>query len=255
VSTFWIHKDGSVAVGDAVLTGIDVSSLPSNIQLMWWYGDKGEILYNDRLPVREPVPDLEAFVPIFNKWILAAKNPTLKTTSGKQAPAITLAQAKAVKSDLVWGLYHQKANVGAYDNTASVNASIQALVTSTNDALGGLAGSVNGASTALNTSLSDQATGHNANVSIASGNFGALSGFTITIPSGGGSGSLPLLGGEGGIGVPSMPSVSAGSVSAPGVDPGGTTDPMAPIRNTHLSNINAQTSVDGVAAYDITAGW
>lgn len=115
MSTFWIHRDGTVAVDDAVLKGINISSLPSNVQLVLWYeaSGTGEIRYadEDRLPIREPVFDLEQFVPIFDEWILAAKTP-LPTTSGKTMPAITLAQAKGVKNSLVQGIYTTKLRSG-----------------------------------------------------------------------------------------------------------------------------------------------
>lgn len=261
MSTFWIHREsGTVAIDDAVLKGVDTSSLPKNVQLVWWYGTNGEIRYtdDDRIPIREPVTDLEPYIQVFNKWILAAKTP-LPTTSGKTMPGITLAQAKAVKIQLTRGLYYNKFSPGSLDNTAAVNASIQTLVQSTNAALQNLTAQVNGQSVsqdgaraadaaALNASGSSQATGINAN-------FGALSGFTISIPSGGGSASLPGMGGIGPVSMSTTP--VGGNIGAPGVyAPGiGVGDPLAAARDSHISNINAQTTVDGVAAYDITAGW
>ena len=265
MSTFWIHRQtGTVAVDDAVLKGVDVSAMPSNMQLMWWYGTKGEIKYNDRLGIREPVTNLAAFIHIFDSWMLVANTPQ-PSESGRTVPTITLAQAKAVKSELVWGLYYNKfegltPGTPAGDNTASVNASIDALVQSVNNALVTYNSNVATSTAALNTSLDSQHTGHTANIDISNSNFNALSNLRIDIPSGGGSANLPTLGNEGGIGVPSMPQAGAPpSVSAPPVQQGASavapTDPLAPTRDTHLNNVGAQTTVAGVAAYDITAGW
>jgi len=218
MSTFWIHREsGTVAVDDAVLKGIDTSSLPKNIQLVWWYGANGEIRYtdDDRLPIREPMADLEPFIPIFNNWILAAKTP-LPTTSGKTMPAITLDQAKRVKSNLVDGLYHNKT------------------VPATSDPVADMAAAVNNSGQAFAQSLYDS----HAN---------ALTNHAHIIN----------------VGVPAMINAGQGQdLGALGGDfvfwplvGGPTGDPLAAMRNTHKTNINAQTTVDGVAAYDITAGW
>jgi hypothetical protein len=56
-----------VAIDDASIQNIDCSSIPANVQLVFWDGGKpgganggsqaqpsGEILYNDRIAVREP---------------------------------------------------------------------------------------------------------------------------------------------------------------------------------------------------------
>ena len=225
VSTFWIHREsGTVAVDDAVLKGVDTSSLPKNVQLVWWYGDKGEIRYTDedRLPIREPVTDLEPFIPVFNNWMRVAQTP-LPTTSGKTMPAITLAQAKAVKSDLVRGLYRNKlaqsspsgdptaaladaVNISAQNFAADIYYKINAPVNQTADAINqSLPGSINGA---------------------------AFSGVAAVA-----------------LGVPSTQVPTWNNVGGPAGDP------YAGRRNTHLANVNAQSTVEGVAAYDITAGW
>jgi hypothetical protein len=276
MSGYWILPGQStVCVDDAVLQGVDCSTIPSNIYIIRWSGQSGEILYNhdDRLPVREPVTDFAAYVKVFDNWMLAAMDPQVLGRTLKGSPAITLAQAKAVKSKLVWGLYYNKfeglsPGTPPGDNTASVNASIQALVQSTNNVVQGLATAVNnftlssdGARSSdagnLNASLSSQATAHNANVANVNQNnvyLRAAAGFPISVPND-----------MGGIGTPSMPTlaigggISAGGVSAPPVTPGGAgtgpTDPLAPVRDAHLNNIAALTTVPAVAAYDITAGW
>jgi len=261
VSTFWVHREsGTVAVDDAVLNGIDTSSLPSNVQLVWWYGasNTGEVRYtdSDRLPIRERLPDLEPYVHIFDKWMLAAQTP-LPTTSGKTMPAITLAQAKAVKNQLVQGLYTQKSGKGYTDNTASVNAALDSVAAQINQVHSDFA-SVNASGIAyLNTTLNSQAEGNAANINAINnhaGELGALSGFSI--PSGGGS--LPFLSpaGAGGITTPQNPyTPSFNPVSNPGVSPGGPYDSAAGMRDYHTNQVNAQSTVAGVAGYDITAGW
>jgi hypothetical protein len=273
VSTFWIHREtGTVAVDDAVLKGVDTSSLAKNIQLVWWYGTNGEIRYTDedRLPVREPVTNLEPFIPIFNNWILAAEKP-LPTTSGKTMPAITLAQAKAVKTQLTRGLYYNKFSPGSIDNTAAVNASIQALAQSTNDSLKSLASDVNnftlssdGARSAdaqaLNSALGSQALAHNTNVTAANSHTAALNALTgYYIGPDGGSLPVTTVSSLHSVGTPQMSTMDVGgnigvppTVSTPEVGVG---DPLAVRRDAHIANINAQTTVAGVAAYDITTGW
>ena len=271
MSTFWIHREsGTVAVDDAVLKGVDTSSLPTNIQLVWWYGANGEIRYTDedRLPIREPVTDLEPFIPVFNKWITAAKTP-LPTTSGKTMPAITLAQAKSVKIQLTRGLYNNKfagLSGSPPDNTASVNASITELTNSTNNAVQSLAQQVNnftlssdGArsadAAALNTALNTQASGMKQNYDNIDFNTAQFNLLRLGLNT---SEGINM----GGVQTPQMSVYPVGGgISAPSVTSspvsvgGGYTDPLAPTRDYHINQINAQTTVDGVAAYDITAGW
>ena len=222
MSTFWIHREtGTVAVDDAVLKGVDTSSLPSNMQLVWWYGasGSGEIRYTDedRLPIREPVTDLTQFVHIFDKWMLAAKTP-LPTTSGKTMPAITLAQAHAVKSDLVRGIYRSKMaqQSGGADPVQTladaVNQSGQNMVY---DMYYKVNVAVNAHADAINNAIPSMI---NSGVGVN-------------------------------IGTPSAPTVTWNNVGGPAADP------FAATRDMHLSNVAAQSTVDGVAAYDITSGW
>lgn len=95
MSHWWIcPHDNQVVIDDASITGIDCSSIPKNIYLIWWYGTHGEILYrhDDRLPIREPFNDFRPYIGLFNKFILAAL---------KERPPINLAQARTVKSRMV----------------------------------------------------------------------------------------------------------------------------------------------------------
>jgi hypothetical protein len=286
MSGIWVvPSKGAACVDDAVLTGVDMTGVPQGIYMMRWFGSYGEQLANhdSAFPIRSPVTNLAAWVHVFDRWMIEAMTPTseLFQRTLKGSPAITLSQAIYVKQRLVWGLYYNKSNpstpgAALPDNTASVNAAVQGLASSTNSSLASLSSQINsmisgyaasntGARSAdaqaLNASLESQNEGHTANISIANTNFGALSSYTI--PSGGGS--LPGMGGLGGVAPGSMPTtdVAPGTVSAPGVStsgvtPGGgsgPTDPLAPIRDGHLNNLAAQTSVPAVAAYDITAGW
>lgn len=291
MSTYWIHSSGTVAVDDAVMKGVDVSGFPSNLQLMMWYGSYGELRYkdDDRLPIRERVANLAAFVHIFDRWILAANTP-LPTESGRASPPIiTLAQAQFVKGQLVWGLYYNKSQpvtpgAAPPDNTASVNAAVQGLADSTNaaidsmnsiitnlaaqttNAMEGYAQSNTGARSAdaqaLNASLDGQHAGHTANIAIVNQNFvtvqnaGSVPMGNVTSPQGGIS---PVVMQTTHVDAASVAPLSAvPPVSTSPVLPGGAAGPhdtLAPIRDAHLGNVYAQSSVEGVAAYDITAGW
>ena len=95
MTTWWICPwDNQAVIDDASIHGIDCSGIPDNIYLIWWYGEWGEILYKhqDRLPIREPFTDFGPYVGIYNEWIRLAQ---------RRTPAITLAQAKFVKSRMV----------------------------------------------------------------------------------------------------------------------------------------------------------
>jgi hypothetical protein len=175
---------------------------------------------------------------------------------------------------LVWALYHNKFTgltvTAPTDNTASVNAAIDALAASAHSAVQSLAATVNnfslssdGARSAdtntLNTGLSTQWGNHNNNVDLANTNFNALSGYPVGI------GQLPAMLNESHVNGVSMTTTAVGGgITAPDVPApppvqpggaGGATDPLAPTRDAHLSGVAAQTTVPGVAAYDITAGW
>jgi hypothetical protein len=188
---------------------------------------------------------------------------------------------------------------------ASVNQAFSDIATDTHDAIQGLASSVNTVNTnyaasntgarsadaqSLNASLSTQQQGHTANITIANGNFSALS--FLNIPST--PAQLPVLNPQGGIGAPSMPTTdvaptpaSAPPVTAPTVAATPASGPpinwptlsgqlvtlqytqftsilqsittrrnsLQQTRTTHKNNIVGLTTVPAVAAYDITAGW
>ena len=98
MTTWWICPwDNEAVIDDAPIHGIDCSKIPKNIYLIWWYGTWGEILYKheDRLPIREPFTDFAPYIGIYNEWIRLAQ---------RRQPAITLAQAKFVKSRMIEAL-------------------------------------------------------------------------------------------------------------------------------------------------------
>jgi hypothetical protein len=95
MSAWWICPwDNEVTIDDAPMHGIDCSAIPKNVYLIWWYphSGNGEILFNDRLQVREPFTDFTPYVSLFNAWIRGAQ---------KAKHPITLAQAQFVKSRMV----------------------------------------------------------------------------------------------------------------------------------------------------------
>jgi hypothetical protein len=97
MGAWWICPwDNEVTVDDAPMHGIDCSRIPKNVYLIWWYphSREGEILYKDRLGVREPFTDFRPYVSLFNAWILAARGLYRNRR-------ITLEQAKFIKSRMV----------------------------------------------------------------------------------------------------------------------------------------------------------
>jgi hypothetical protein len=95
MSSWWICPwDNEVTIDDAPMFGIDCSEIPKNVYLIWWYphSSQGEILYKDRLGVREPFTDLRPYLDFFNHWIVVAQ---------KAKRPITLEQAKFVKLQMV----------------------------------------------------------------------------------------------------------------------------------------------------------
>lgn len=166
MSQWWIQPHQAlVCIDDALLQDIDCSSVADNIYLVFWYGEKGEILYthDDRPAIREPFYDIAPYVPIFDKWMAAAKT---------ASPPLTLPQAKFVKSSEVDALFASKRQLpvsylghlwngsddatGAMsdqiaaitappDPSGAINSSTAALATSVNQALAALVDSVNSA--------------------------------------------------------------------------------------------------------------
>jgi hypothetical protein len=119
---FWIRpSSGVVAIDDASISGIDCSSIPSNVQTVFWYGAKqsgdpssGEILYNDRVAVREPFTDPSPYLPLINNWMLAAAgrlfgaSPPHQVVKTSLPPQLSPAQAIAIKGGLLDALFAVK---------------------------------------------------------------------------------------------------------------------------------------------------
>jgi hypothetical protein len=170
MSGWWIKpQDGMVVLDDALMVGIDCSSIPSNIYLVRWYNEDGEICYNhdDRLAVRDKFTDISPYIPIFNKWLEAAKdNPP------DPCPPISIAQAKLIKSEMVDFLFTSKRQlpldyappsvgvtytwdgsdnatsamsdeIAALSGTDAINAAVGNLAASTTEAIASLTASTN----------------------------------------------------------------------------------------------------------------
>jgi hypothetical protein len=74
----------------------------------------GEILYNDRVAIREPLIDPSPYLAIINQWLLAAARQAARASLPHQpnlsvpAQALTVAQAQMVKNTLLDGLFSAK---------------------------------------------------------------------------------------------------------------------------------------------------
>src|SRR5215467_15344341 len=157
MSGWWIlPSQGRVTVDDATLTGIDCSSIPADIYLVRWWGDKGkgEILYNHdaQFPVREKFTDLTPYVPLFNEWMSIAES---------ESPPISLSQAKSVKADMIDALFNTKRQapfhypVAAGDyywdaSDATMQASTVPAIQNLNAKVNEISGKLNSAIPALN---------------------------------------------------------------------------------------------------------
>jgi hypothetical protein len=289
---FWIAKDGTVAVSDALFSGIDVSALPTNVKMVFWNTDvqSGELLYSDRVLAREKFTDLSPYLPILNDWIRAASNQLAVATPKADIP-LTITQAVTIKSSLVDGLFVSKrqapivlsgqtydgsdAETAAMSNAvnasspAAINLALAALTASVNTAASQAVTNVNTETALFNTDLHTDVTDV-ANVnSLAFGVSAAIS-FPIDI----------------GLLATTQPSIAAASVpatiTAPTVD-GPTiswpntsgapqslsfsqisallkslTDRRVTLQSrlvAHKTAIATLTTPAAVASYDITAGW
>ena len=139
-----VRSDGVMTIDNAALA-MDVSSLPSNIEVVAWRGNSGIIEYNDRPRVLTLFTDPSPYQSLVNAWM---------TAQAAASPALTLAQAKAIKSDFVDGIFAGKriapvAYAGFYWDASdeSVLAMLQSLAVGTlgavEDSSGGIVGEVN----------------------------------------------------------------------------------------------------------------
>jgi len=96
MSQWWICPwDNQVVIDDASVCGIDCSAIPKNINIIWWHGDHGEILYKDRLAIRERFTDFTPLIRYFDAFIRGAQ---------RAKRPITLEQAKFVKARMLEAL-------------------------------------------------------------------------------------------------------------------------------------------------------
>jgi hypothetical protein len=136
----WIYPaDGTVAVDDMHVQGIDCSSIPTNVALVMWYGNDpaghpkgGEILYNDRWSIREPFTDPTPYLAPINRLMQSsvgtyAAVPMRKPDGTVVTPKLilrqqgtsysppntapmgmSLSQAQTIQSGLIDGLFESK---------------------------------------------------------------------------------------------------------------------------------------------------
>jgi hypothetical protein len=96
---FTIIRSESLVIIDNAVATIDVSSLPTNVEIVVYQEIDGKIEYNDRPSLRLPFTDPSPYQSLLNAWI---------TNQATVTPALQLAQAKQVKNDLVEGIFHHK---------------------------------------------------------------------------------------------------------------------------------------------------
>lgn len=90
-----VRPENTVVVDNADTTTVDCSALPANVDVVSYVEIEGRIEYNDRPAVREVFTNPAPYQPLINAWMTAL-------------PGLTLTLAKAVKKDLVDGIYHHK---------------------------------------------------------------------------------------------------------------------------------------------------
>jgi hypothetical protein len=283
MAQWWIcPADGQVVIDDASIVDLDTSSIPADVRLVFWHETYGEILRNQSttLSVREKFSDVSPYVPIFDKWIVASEHET---------PPATLAQAKAVKTRIVNDLYNSKihapisTSVGVHDAsaeaqdamltdiTAGTSAGGASAVGSLADRIDQLTASVNAAIDAWNTAWANlKGNVYDYDWTIINGTYIALINQaiqTITVNKDTGVylghtpmpyqalpvGDLILIPhvSSGGTGGPAPPMWQQTVMSAIGTR----TNQLKAVRNSHISNIYAQSTIAAVAAYNILAGW
>jgi len=277
MSGWWVlPSQGRVTVDDATVTGIDCSSVPTNIYLirMWESkGDmKGEILYNhaDRVPVREKFTDISPYIPLINSWMLAAQS----TPPGK-SPPITLAQAQAVKNTMVNALFHSKQQTpfahavaaGNYSwdatDTATMHASLVTTIPDLNSKANELASKTN----LLNSYSSNLSTNINNNIVLPTQSMYSeiTSNTPLTVASLTNPVTWTSAPDTNPVTPPAISWVPVGSPTAVNVTQAeakaiingiaSRTTTLTATKNTKVNAVNALTTVAAVSAYDITTGW
>jgi hypothetical protein len=111
-----------------MIRGIDCSSIPANVYIVMWNGSQtsdkgdtgfGEILHNDRPALRERFDDPSPYLSILNQHLLAcvdlqlgveakAGDVTCAAPPPAQKPPLTVAQAQAIKTQLIDALFNNK---------------------------------------------------------------------------------------------------------------------------------------------------
>jgi hypothetical protein len=122
-------SEGVVSIDNQPL-GVDTTSLPTNVAIVAYdcSTGAGNIEYNDRLRILEPLLDPTPYQTVLNNWLVAAN--ALTTVK------ITLAQAKRVKIGIVNGIYNGKRQLPVtaightWDASDTAYADMQAAITS-----------------------------------------------------------------------------------------------------------------------------
>jgi hypothetical protein len=266
MAQWWIcPSDGQVTIDDASISGLNTSPVASNVFLLFWHGDHGEIMRKQdaTMPVREKFIDPTPYLPIFDRFLLAGENET---------PPLTLAQAKRIKQSLLESLFNMKRQQ-SYNGIAQTDTFQVAAIGSLTSA--GVVDAVNAAIDTLNANLANLIRYYVDlnNAIIKAGAYlaainAAIDSIQVTVSGGGESGyttnvtftpmpeqflyELP---------VPSagqyMPHVTlAANSTAQMVNAvSARTYSLSNVWVTKFNEIEACTTIPQVAAYDIVSGW
>lgn len=121
--------EGVVSIDNQPL-GVDTTSLPANVAVVAYdcSSGAGNIEYNDRLRILEPLLDPTPYQVVLNNW--------LKVAAALTAMPVTLVQAKHVKIGIVNGIYNGKRQLPVtaightWDASDTAYADMQAAITS-----------------------------------------------------------------------------------------------------------------------------
>jgi hypothetical protein len=128
---FWIVVHvGVMAVDNVSVDGMDLTTLPSNVEIVEWKTGVGEIEYNDRPRLRENFTDVTPYCPLLQQFMT-------------RLVGITLDQAKKIQIDLIGVLfeskrqapYHHPVAAGDYSWDASDATMVTSMIPSIQSAI------------------------------------------------------------------------------------------------------------------------
>jgi hypothetical protein len=122
-------SEGVVSIDNQPL-GVDTTTLPANVAVVAYdcSSGAGNIEYNDRLRILEPLLDPTPYQAVLNNWLVEAAAQTVMP--------VTLAQAQRVKIGIVNGIYNGKRQLPitaigyTWDASDTAYADMQAAITS-----------------------------------------------------------------------------------------------------------------------------